>query len=125
MEKIFKALGQETRLKIVYLLKEQELCVCELESILGLSQPAISQHLRILKEAKLVTEKRMGQWVFYSLNPKVIEGKLASFLQGVEPHANFPPILNKEAKKLRQLLRHPLVEHPLAFSRVKTNKKTS
>lgn len=69
-EKAFKALGQHLRLRIIVLLAEQELCVCELEEILGITQPAISQHLRVLKEADLVWEEKVSQWVFYHLKKK-------------------------------------------------------
>lgn len=60
-EAIFKALGEPTRLKIIRLLAEQELCVCELEEVMQISQPRISQHLKILKQAGLVNERREGQ----------------------------------------------------------------
>lgn len=62
-----KLLGDKSRLLILALLREQELCVCEIVEILGMSQPSISQHLRKLKSADLVNEARRGQWVFYSL----------------------------------------------------------
>lgn len=110
-------------MKILFLLKEQELCVCELESVLKLSQPAISQHLRILREANLVTEQRAGQWVFYSLNREEIIEQLEEFLKGIELHSNLPPSLNMEAKRLKDLQKHPLVEHPLALSRIKEDKE--
>jgi ArsR family transcriptional regulator len=63
-----KALSDKSRLRILALLRVEELCVCELVEILQTSQPAISQHLRKLKNAKLVKEQRRGQWVFYSLD---------------------------------------------------------
>lgn len=50
------------------LLRERDICVCEFVDMLELSQPGISQHLRKLKGADLVTESRRGQWVYYSLN---------------------------------------------------------
>lgn len=53
------------------LLKVEELCVCELVDILGITQPAVSQHMRKLKNAKLVKERRQGQWVFYSLDGSI------------------------------------------------------
>jgi ArsR family transcriptional regulator len=68
MVECHKALGDKTRLKILALLKSSELCVCELVTILKMTQPAISQHMRKLKNAKLVKERRAGQWVFYSLD---------------------------------------------------------
>ncbi|HQA08547.1 MAG TPA: metalloregulator ArsR/SmtB family transcription factor [Syntrophomonadaceae bacterium] len=57
----FKALGEPTRLRIIKLLSEKELCVCELEQIMRISQPRISQHLKILKQTGLVCERREGQ----------------------------------------------------------------
>ncbi|PTX64299.1 ArsR family transcriptional regulator [Melghirimyces profundicolus] len=63
-----KVLGDQTRLRILALLKCEELCVCELVEILQLSQPTVSQHMRRLKSIGLVKERRQGQWVFYSLD---------------------------------------------------------
>lgn len=60
-EDYFKALGEPTRLRIIKLLSEKELCVCQLEQIMQISQPRISQHLKILKQTGLVTERRDGQ----------------------------------------------------------------
>lgn len=71
----YKAMADKTRLRIMALLQIEELCVCELTEILGMSQPAISQHLRKLKNAKLVKERKEGQWVYYSL-----DGSLYPFL---------------------------------------------
>lgn len=64
---IFKLLGDKNRLGIVALLKERELCVCQLVELLQSSQPNISQHIRKLKDAGLLKETRRGQWVYYSL----------------------------------------------------------
>ncbi len=63
-----KALGEHTRLKIVLLLCQEEMCVCEMMTRLGLSQSTVSHHLRILKQAELINHRRDGKWVFYSLN---------------------------------------------------------
>ncbi|HEO8421195.1 ArsR/SmtB family transcription factor [Niallia sp. FSL W8-0635] len=63
-----KLLGDKTRLAIVSLLSEQECCVCEFVEIFNMSQPAISQHLRKMRDLGIVKEQKKGQWVFYSLN---------------------------------------------------------
>ncbi|WP_044640123.1 ArsR/SmtB family transcription factor [Risungbinella massiliensis] len=63
-----KALGDKTRLHILSLLKVEDLCVCELVEILQITQPAVSQHMRKLRQVKLIKERRSGQWVIYSLN---------------------------------------------------------
>ena len=66
----FKVLADKTRLRILGLLRERELCVCDLTEILEISQPGVSQHLRRLKQAGFVKERKGGQWVYYSLNPQ-------------------------------------------------------
>jgi ArsR family transcriptional regulator len=77
----FKALSDPTRLAIVnQLAGSGELCVCNLEP-LGLSQPTISHHLRILREAGLVESTRRGTWAFYRLVPEAV-GALAYALTG-------------------------------------------
>lgn len=63
-----KALGEENRIKIVGLLCEEEMCVCELIEKLELSQSAVSHHIKILKQAGLINDRRKGKWIFYSLN---------------------------------------------------------
>jgi len=72
---LFKALGDTTRLEIVSLLAEAdgELCVCEIEPRFELSQPTISHHLRLLREAGIVSAERRGSWVYYAIDPKAIE----------------------------------------------------
>jgi ArsR family transcriptional regulator, arsenate/arsenite/antimonite-responsive transcriptional repressor len=68
--RLFKALSDETRLEMLGLLAAagSELCVCDIESHFDLSQPTISHHLKILKEAALVTAERRGTWVYYALS---------------------------------------------------------
>ncbi|WP_026693850.1 ArsR/SmtB family transcription factor [Peribacillus kribbensis] len=65
---ILKLLGDKTRLGIVKIVSEQECCVCEFVDLFQMTQPAVSQHLRKLKDVGLVSESRRGQWIFYSLN---------------------------------------------------------
>jgi ArsR family transcriptional regulator, arsenate/arsenite/antimonite-responsive transcriptional repressor len=67
---LFRALGDETRLQIVRLLARQAepLCVCHVEAAFNLAQPTISHHLKVLREAGLVTTKRRGVWIYYRLN---------------------------------------------------------
>ena len=67
LTKLFRALGDETRLRIVALLSHGELCVCHIERALELSQPNISRHLGILRMAGIVDARRDGTWVYYRL----------------------------------------------------------
>ncbi|MEK4012716.1 ArsR/SmtB family transcription factor [Peribacillus sp. FSL M8-0224] len=65
---VLKLLGDKTRLTMVKIMSEHECCVCEFVDLFDMSQPAISQHLRKLKDSGIVNEARRGQWIFYSLN---------------------------------------------------------
>jgi ArsR family transcriptional regulator, arsenate/arsenite/antimonite-responsive transcriptional repressor len=65
---VLKLLGDKTRLTMIKLLDANDCCVCEFVEIFNMSQPAISQHLRKLKDAGVVREARRGQWIIYSLN---------------------------------------------------------
>ncbi len=68
LSEIFKVLGDETRTKILYLLAQKELCVCDIAAVLEMSMPAISHHLRLLKTLRLVKYRREGKMVYYSLD---------------------------------------------------------
>ncbi|MBM4240376.1 MAG: winged helix-turn-helix transcriptional regulator [Euryarchaeota archaeon] len=71
---IFKALSDPTRLKILYLLQNGELCVCEIIIALEKPQSTISHHLNILKNAGIIKWRKEGVWIHYSLsNPKIVE----------------------------------------------------
>ncbi len=67
---IFKALSDETRLRIIKLLEEGELCVCDITAALDMVQPKVSFHLSALKEAGLIKDRKSGKWIHYSLNEK-------------------------------------------------------
>lgn len=72
--RLFKALADETRLRILKLLEVREMCVCEVMVALGLTQPTASHHLGILENAGLVKDRKEGKWVFYSVaNPRLTE----------------------------------------------------
>jgi ArsR family transcriptional regulator, arsenate/arsenite/antimonite-responsive transcriptional repressor len=65
---VLKLLGDKTRLTMMKMLESNDCCVCEFVEIFKTSQPAISQHLRKLRDAGLVKENRRGQWIFYTIN---------------------------------------------------------
>ena len=72
--RVFKALGNETRLKILKILSVREMCVCEVMVALDLTQPTASHHLNLLENAGLVKDRKEGQWVFYSIaKPTLVE----------------------------------------------------
>jgi ArsR family transcriptional regulator len=64
---LFKALADPVRLRILALLRIREACVCELAELLPITQPAVSQHLRKLRQAGLVRERRHKYWIYYAI----------------------------------------------------------
>lgn len=66
-ERFFQALGDKTRLRLLNLMGEQEICVCYLVEILGQSQPKVSRHLAYLRRAGIVTARREGKWMHYRI----------------------------------------------------------
>ena len=67
LAELFKVFGDSTRIKILYVLFESELCVCDIAQLLGMTQSAVSHQLRILKQARLIKARRDGKIVYYSL----------------------------------------------------------
>ena len=81
LAEFFRVFGDSTRIRILYALSQSELCVCDIASLLGMGQSAISHQLRILKQMRLVKFRREGKSVLYSLADNHIETILA---QGME-----------------------------------------
>ncbi len=80
----FQAVAEETRIQVVRLLSEGERCVCELQVQLGISQSLLSFHLKKLKDAGVVSGRKDGRWVHYSLVPESLE-EMRAFLGEVKP----------------------------------------
>ena len=70
---LFHALSDETRLAVLDMLREGERCVCDLQEALGAAQSRLSFHLKVLRDAGLVTDRREGRWSYYRLSPEVLE----------------------------------------------------
>ena len=86
----YKALADETRLRcLMLILQEDELCVCELVSALGDSQPKISRHLAQLRSSDILSDRRQGQWVFYQINPALPEWAVAVLKQTQQANSVF------------------------------------
>jgi ArsR family transcriptional regulator len=66
--KVMKALSDPNRVRIVKMLQRRMLCVCEMQAVLGLAQPTVSKHLKILEEAGLVSREKDGLWVNYAVS---------------------------------------------------------
>jgi ArsR family transcriptional regulator len=80
----FHALSDETRLQLLELLRDGEQCVCDLTGALDAAQSRLSFHLKTLKDAGLVTDRKQGRWVYYALNPEAFDGA-TEFLSELRP----------------------------------------
>lgn len=98
---IFKALGDENRIRILNLLRKGELCVCEIEAILGITQSNVSRHLNKLKNAGIITYEKKSQWVYYKVDDKFIQQN--SLLYDFLNHQmNINDQCIKDAEKLKE-----------------------
>lgn len=84
LAELFKVFGDSTRIKILYVLFQSEMCVCDIAQLLNMSQSAISHQLRVLKQAQLVKYRREGKTVFYSLADSHVTTILNQGLEHIE-----------------------------------------
>lgn len=84
LAELYKVFGDSTRIKILYTLFEEELCVCDIASVLGMSMSAISHQLRVLKQACLVRYRRDGKTVFYSLADDHVRSIIGQGIEHIE-----------------------------------------
>jgi|SRR5699024_11076260 len=91
---ILKLLGDQTRLTMMKLMDHHACCVCEFVEIFQVSQPAISQHVRKLKDLGLVEEERRGQWIYYSID------KSSEYYLFIQPILDQLPDQNSKLKEL-------------------------
>jgi len=80
----FHALSDDTRVQVVEMLAGGEKCVCELQGAVGAAQSRLSFHLKVLREAGLVHDRKQGRWNYYALRPEVLE-EMAGWLQARKP----------------------------------------
>lgn len=97
LDSLFKALGDKNRLRIINMLEHKPLCVCEITAILNLAVSTVSSHLKILKNANLIIEKKNGKWVNYELNTKADQAIL-ELLDFVKKHAIAAEFIADQAK---------------------------
>jgi len=81
---VLKILSDETRLKIICLLAQNELCVCELMEALRMSQSRISNHLRVLRDTGIIHSRREGKWIFYYLAPDKMDKVVWGIIEAVD-----------------------------------------
>jgi ArsR family transcriptional regulator len=83
--RLFHALADPTRLRIAQSLRHGERCVCDLVEAVDAAQSRLSFHLKVLKDAGLVTDRRDGRWIYYALRPEALR-EMTDALAGLRPH---------------------------------------
>jgi ArsR family transcriptional regulator len=81
---IFHALSDETRIEVLDMLKDGERCVCDLQDGLDAAQSRMSFHLKVLKDAGFLLDRKEGRWVYYSVNPDAF-GEMAEMIGSLKP----------------------------------------
>lgn len=113
---VFKACADQTRLRILFLLRARELCVCELVEILKMPQGKISRHLGVLKHAGLVQSRREGTWIYYALQ-RADTGLKRRLHDYLKKEANQHPSLARDLAHLQQLARAGTICVPRSATR--------
>ena len=103
--KLFKALSDETRLRILKMLEARPLCVCEIQHILKGSQPNVSHHLKTLSEAGLVESKKDGLWIDYRLSDRPATPLHAAALSLVKKSLDGEQVIKKDRTLVKSVNR--------------------
>jgi ArsR family transcriptional regulator len=106
--KVVKALSDPNRVKIVKMLQHKSLCVCEMRAALGVAQPTVSKHLKILEEAGLVTYEKDGLWVNYRLTDGSSSPYVASLLGNLRHWLEDEPEVIRLKKELPMINREDI-----------------
>ena len=106
--KVFKALGDKNRLRILKMLQQKKMCVCELSAALGITRPSVSRHLGLMKDAGLVQDERKGQWIDYSLSKDTINEYAPVIQSHLNEWINDDPKIRDDIKKIKKLKREVL-----------------
>jgi ArsR family transcriptional regulator, arsenate/arsenite/antimonite-responsive transcriptional repressor len=116
--RVMKALSDPGRIKVVRMLAQREMCACEIVDLLGLAQPTVSRHLRVLQDAGLIVVRRVGVWGHYRL-PKTSDKAYVSLVL-----ENLPQWLSHDAE-LRALVERVGEENPCLPGRASSGKMAS
>lgn len=106
--KVFKAAGDKNRLRILKMLEQKNMCVCELSAVLGIAQPSVSRHMSLLKEAGLVSDEREGQWILYRLCDEKVNHYAPVILRKLKAWASDDPCVKRDKKTAASLCRQEL-----------------
>jgi ArsR family transcriptional regulator, arsenate/arsenite/antimonite-responsive transcriptional repressor len=104
--KIFKALSDPNRLRVLKALQTKSLCVCEIKELLNLANSTVSQHLKILKDAGFIIEEKEGKWVNYRINSQPADQRISSILSSLDFWIDDEKMIINDKKKVQGLDRN-------------------
>ncbi|MBI5014443.1 MAG: winged helix-turn-helix transcriptional regulator [Deltaproteobacteria bacterium] len=102
-----KALGDESRLKILWMLEDRDLCSCEIQEAVGLAQSTVSRHLQLLEDAGFVASEKLGLWKIYRFHPSpgpMVQGLLSLLRYAAVGHPAARGVREKAAAAQREIL---------------------
>ena len=105
-----KALGDETRVRILLVLRNQELCVCQITELFGMAPSTVSKHLSLLYQAGLVTSRKTDRWVYYRLSAPAIGSPIQAATAWVTQALENEAKIVADTKKIKQILKTDLAE---------------
>ncbi len=121
--KVMKALSDPSRVKILKMLQHRSMCVCEIQAALGLAQPTISKHLKILDEAGLVGYEKDGLWVNYSLAEGISSPYASTLLGNLRHWLDDEPSIKELMERLPEYEREKICEKGVERQKKKADKK--
>lgn len=109
---IFKALGDENRLRIIYLLSKGKLCVCDIETILMMTQSNVSRHLNKLKNVGIISSEKKSQWVYYSIDNNFVNKHKMLYEYLINSFNNIPQFITDNENFEKYKNREQSCENP-------------
>jgi ArsR family transcriptional regulator len=106
--KVMKALSDPNRVKLLKMIQERDMCVCEIQAALEIAQPTVSKHLKILENAGLVEREKVGLWVNYSLSNGSRSAYAASLLGNLRHWLNDDPTIRDLFGRSKDLRREDI-----------------
>ena len=105
---VLKAVADKNRVRILKMLEKKPMCCCEMAAVLGITQPSVSKHLSILKNAGLITDERNGQWIDYSLSQENINEYAPVIQAHIREWVNDDPAILSDCKKISTVKREEI-----------------
>ncbi len=104
--KLFKALSDPNRLRILKMLQSKHLCVCEITSVLNLATSTVSKHLSILRDSGFIIEEKDGKWVNFQINPTPSDQRVSAMLSSLDFWIADDKIITADREKVKNVDRY-------------------